>query len=76
MMVLFVIKDGIAISQGLRCSPSPRKWLSSLFAGSVTLLFAFLIWEDWPNFCRSSCSSQEPKWPLVRTVNTTLFGVA
>jgi uncharacterized membrane protein HdeD (DUF308 family) len=49
MMVLFVIKDGFAIFQALKATSGPRKWISSLFGGSVTLLFVYLIWEGWPN---------------------------
>jgi uncharacterized membrane protein HdeD (DUF308 family) len=53
MMILFVIKDGVAIFQALKSTSSPRKWISNLFGGSVTLLFVYLIWEGWPNTATS-----------------------
>jgi uncharacterized membrane protein HdeD (DUF308 family) len=49
MMVLFVINDGVTIFHTLRSRPNPRKWISSLLGGSVTLLFVYLIWQGWPN---------------------------
>lgn len=49
MTVLFVFKDGVTIFQALKSTSNPRKWLSGLFGGSVTLLFVYLIWDGWPN---------------------------
>ncbi len=49
MMVLFVSKDGVAILQVLKLRSDPRKRISSLFGGCVTLMFIYLIWAGWPN---------------------------
>jgi uncharacterized membrane protein HdeD (DUF308 family) len=49
MVVLFVIKDGFAVFRALKATSGPRKWICSLFGGSITVLFVYLIWEGWPD---------------------------
>jgi uncharacterized membrane protein HdeD (DUF308 family) len=49
MMVLFIIKGVVSIHAALKFHPYPRNWLWTLCGGLVTLGFAYLMWDGWPN---------------------------
>jgi uncharacterized membrane protein HdeD (DUF308 family) len=49
MMVLFAIRGVVIIFVALRSRPNPRNWSWSLLEGLVTLMFAYLMWEGWPD---------------------------
>jgi uncharacterized membrane protein HdeD (DUF308 family) len=49
MVVLFVIKGLATIFMALDFRPDPRNRLWSLCGGLVTLMFAYLMWQGWPN---------------------------
>jgi uncharacterized membrane protein HdeD (DUF308 family) len=49
MMVLFIIKGVVSIFAALRSHPYPRNCIWTLGGGVVTLVFAYVMWEGWPN---------------------------
>jgi uncharacterized membrane protein HdeD (DUF308 family) len=49
MVVLFVIKGLATIFIALDVRPYPRNRIWSLCGGLVTLMFAYLMWQGWPN---------------------------
>jgi uncharacterized membrane protein HdeD (DUF308 family) len=49
MMVVFVIRGVVITFVALRSRPNPRNWSWSFCEGLVTLMFAYLMWQGWPD---------------------------
>ncbi len=49
MMGMFIIAGVVTILIGFRSPPTLRNWVGAVGRGLVTLFFAYVLWEAWPD---------------------------